>query len=207
MLRRKFLTGLSGLFLGGSMPEVLQPDAMAATIADLNRRLQILEATSRVGLSGVRTAWQTATAATTVLDAYESGPAGAAWQDDQGNTGTGYPVLTITNMPARAWLLWECRPANIGFTPAATYRSVQAQPVLAINGAAITSAPSNRRGYSNFGDGQSRAPVMGSAIRTFTAGASYTFQMQVKWDDTVPANPTMPTLTDAQIIVLPLSAA
>jgi hypothetical protein len=72
---------------------------MAATIADMQRRLQILEATSRVGLNRVRFAWSTHAvnvAEVSTIGAWETGPATATWTDDRGTTGTGYPSLTLT---------------------------------------------------------------------------------------------------------------
>jgi hypothetical protein len=195
------------------MPEALMPDSMARTLSDLNRRLAILEATQRVGLSGVRNAWQTATAATATFGTFESGPAGTTWQDDQGATGSGYPTLTITNMPARAWIVWEARPADVGATPGATYKCNSAQFCLAINGLTDYTTlpggilPKTNRSYVNADNGTNRQMIFASAMRLFTAGSTYTFQMQANWFNATPGNPTSPTLTDCQIIVLPLSAA
>lgn len=76
----------------------LQPDTMAATLAEIDRRLNALEVASRVGLNRARYAWATGTpATTTVYDAWDYGPVGATWEDDQGNTGTGYPRVTVTH--------------------------------------------------------------------------------------------------------------
>lgn len=80
------------------MAEQIQPDSRDDIISDLMKRVQILEATSRIGLNRIRFAWTTQAfdvARVSTLDAWESGPATAAWQDDQGNTGTGYPTLTL----------------------------------------------------------------------------------------------------------------
>jgi hypothetical protein len=196
------------------MAEALQPDTRDATIADLMRRVQILESTQRVGLSGVRNAWLTATAVATTLGSFETGPAAATWADDQGNTGTGYPQFTIANMPARALIGWEARPANV-HNDGATYKSQAVQLALAINGLDDYTTlpggalPKTTRQHVNTGTaaGPSRWPIMATAIRRFTAGQTYTFRMVANWDSTAPAAPTGPTLTDCQIWVLPLSAS
>lgn len=194
------------------MGENLMPDTFARTLSDFDRRLRNLEGASRVGLYGVRNAWLTATAAVTTFGSFESGPAGTTWQDDKGNTGTGYPQLTITNMPSRAWVVWEARPADVGGTPLATYKCNSAQFCLAINGLTDFTTlpggqyPKSNRQYSNVDSGLDRSLIFASAMRQFTSGQTYTFQMQANWFNSVPGNPTAPTLTDCQIIVVPLSA-
>jgi hypothetical protein len=76
----------------------LQPDSDSAFRADIQRRLQALEATARIGLNRARYAWATGTPQTTlVYDAWDYGPVTATWQDDQGATGTKYPQVTVTH--------------------------------------------------------------------------------------------------------------
>ena len=158
------------------MPDLLQPDSMTATIADLNRRLQILEATSRTGLSGVRTAWGTAAASPTVFGADELGPASATWTADDASTGTGYPKITITNMPARAMLLWSARPTSVA--DAAAYRSNGVIIYIAINGIGGGLAfPSTARATGNTNTNPVDVAMMGSAVKKFVAGQTYTFQL------------------------------
>lgn len=80
------------------MAEQLQPDQIASTIAAFDQRLRTLEGASRVGLNRIRYAWATGTPQTTlVYDAFDYGPVTATWQDDRGNTGTGYPRVTVAH--------------------------------------------------------------------------------------------------------------
>lgn len=196
------------------MPTQLTPDDHDALFADIDRRLKLLEVSQRVGLNGVRAAWMTGTAVTTVYDVWDPGPAGATWADDQGATGTGYPIVTITNMPARAIVVWEARPANVGDTPAATYKTSSCQLAIAINGLTdYTALPggyypkSNRQFVNVGGNGAARIPFLSTAMRQFNAGETYTFQMTANFNNAAPGNPTGPTLTDCQIFVLPLAAS
>lgn len=101
MTRRNILIALSVLLLLGGLlvvPGYLTPESDATTLADIDRRLKALETTQRVGLSRMRSAWgddvsYTLTATNTWLDGTAEG---ATWTDDQGNTGSGFPEVTVT---------------------------------------------------------------------------------------------------------------
>ena len=97
------------------MGEFLREDNMGATIADLDRRLRVMESTARVGLNRVRYAWSThasGAAPSSTMDAYEGGPAGSTWADDEGATGTGYPTVTLT-LGSKALFLCQAIPRDI----------------------------------------------------------------------------------------------
>ena len=96
-------------------------------LASMDQRLRMLEGGARAGLSLLRSAWGTAAANPTVFAAYESGPTGSTWADHRGNTGTGYPSLTIVDCPARYLIFWSVRPINIATNAVSSYRPVAAR--------------------------------------------------------------------------------
>lgn len=185
------------------MPEILAPDTFAANLADMDRRLRIMEATARTGLGGVRTAWATAAANPTSYGVLETGPVAATWEDDRGVTGTGYPTLTMT-MPARALIVWMARP--IGLASAATYRSAAVTVRISFT-PTVATYPTIARAVANGNALPVDVAVVGGAIKTFTAGTSYTLTMAATWNNDFPAAANLPTLTDAQFFVLPLAAS
>lgn len=76
----------------------LQPDSKDAVIAELVRRVTILEAASRVNVNWARVkfAWALTTASPDVYDAYTFCTAtSATYQDSDGNTGAGLPKVLV----------------------------------------------------------------------------------------------------------------
>lgn len=181
------------------MPDQLMPDGMAATIADLNRRLQILETAQRVGLNQLRYVRSTAAASPTTYDAAEYGAAGNTWLDDQGNTGTGYPTINMTT-PSRALLMIGYRPVDVG--NAAGFKSHTVQVFVSIDSAG---AYINRQYYQANID-RNYVPVFSAGVIELTPG-DHTFQIGANWLLVNPAGGTAPLLSDAYMVVLPLSAA
>lgn len=173
-------------------------------LAAMDARVRLLEGGTRTGLGSIRSAWGTAAADPTVFAAFESGPVGSTWLDDKGATGTGYPVVTIVNCPTRYMILWAARPT--GLANAATYRSIGVQITVAVDGVDIPSLPNARRLVANSNVLPVDAAQSAIVVRSQTPG-THTFQMRALWDDTVPAAPNQPRLTDLYLGVLPLSVA
>lgn len=81
------------------MSEQLQPDSIAAALADFDRRLRNLEVTARVGLN--RLAWVQTTgtggSGPSLGTAWHDGVStGYTWTDHLGNTGSGYGEVTVS---------------------------------------------------------------------------------------------------------------
>ena len=171
--------------------------------AEIDRRLRTLEATARVGLSGLRSVWQTAGASPTTFGALELGTASNTWRDDTGATGTGYPTITLT-LGSRYMIFWSARP--IGVANAAGYRSKSVLLSVGIDGEFNPPLPSPRRQFANSGVLPVDAPIAAIVARSITPG-QHTFQVGATWGDDVPAAPGLPTLTDTFLGILPLSSS
>lgn len=171
--------------------------------AELDRRLRALEASPRVGLSGLRSVWQTAGASPTTFGAWETGTAANTWTDDTGASGTGYPTLTLT-LGSRYMIFLAGRP--IGLANAATYRSLSVQFTTLIDGALIPGPPSPRRLFANSNAFPVDAPIASFVARSITPG-QHTFQVAAQWTNDVPAAVNLPTLTDTFLGILPLSSS
>jgi hypothetical protein len=171
--------------------------------AEIDRRLRTLEATARVGLSGLRSVWQTAGASPTTFGAWETGTASNTWTDDTGATGTGYPTLTLT-LGSRYMIFWSARP--IGLANAATYRSLSVQLTVGIDGVFNPPLPSPRRLFANSNALPVDLPIAAIVARSITPG-QHTFQVAAQWTNDVPAAGNQPTLTDTFLGILPLSSS
>lgn len=184
------------------MPEALMPDSMAATLADLNRRLQILEATSRVGLNRVRLASGVGSAAPTSFGAtvWEYGSAGNTWVDDLGATGAGYPQITLNCH--KVLVAFGARPYGLG-SAAGTFRSTSCNSGVHFDGGAnaiLQGQAINQTAVYVV------SPIFKAQVFTVPAG-SHTFTLGAQWDDTSPASPIQPLLSDPFIMAIPLDAA
>ena len=151
MNRRGFL-GALGLLTGSQrMSTINQPDTMSSIVRELDRRIRILETAQRVNAPAV-TSSLTAAAVTTnlttaavsavgtgriisangavnigavTISAWENtGATGSTWADTAGNTGTGYPQVTITT-GRKALIIVSGIIGNCGGT-AATYQATGA---------------------------------------------------------------------------------
>ncbi len=181
------------------MPEALQPDNRDSVIADLERRLRVLESAQRVGLNQLRFVRSTAAASPTTYGSAEYGVAGNTWEDDQGNTGTGYPTIQMAT-PSKALLMIGYRPVDVG--NAAGFKSHTVQVFVSIDGAG---AYVNRQYYQANID-RNYVPVFSAGVIDLTPG-DHTFQIGANWLLVNPGGGTAPLLSDAYMIVLPLSAA
>jgi hypothetical protein len=176
---------------------------MAATIADMQRRLQILEATSRVGLNRIRFAWQTATATTATFNpTWDSGTVGNTWQDDQGTAGTGFPTLTVVT--GRKVLVIASGNALVLATDA-TFRSAGWRLGVGSDGA----NPQNTRPF--WSQAQTHGPTTeGNNAVQLLIGASdlvpgsHTFALRARWVDNNPAAVNWPALDDGFLAVIPI---
>ena len=183
-------------------------DALERLIArqdELDVRLRTLEGGQRVGLGKLRSAWGTAAADPTVFGAYESGPVGSTWSDDQGGSGTGYPSITITNCPTRYMIFWSVRPINLATNAVSPHRSRAVEITVAIDGIDVPSLPNARRLYQNLNAGTTDVSLAMIVARSEPPG-THTFQMRALWD-TNPGGTIIPRLTDIYLGVLPLSVA
>lgn len=178
-------------------------EVLAQQLEELERRLRMLEGGARVGLGGLRSAWGTA-AGDHVPGAYNSGPGSSTWLADDGSSGTGYPALTIPECPSRYMIFWSVRPINIGNS--ASWRSNQGEITVAINGVDIPTLPNARRGFANL-NLQSADTTMSMIVARRELPSTKTFQMRASLQDTVPAAPNQPRLTDIYMGVLPLAVA
>jgi hypothetical protein len=198
--RRGLFAGVGGLFLGRGfiMPEQLVPDSMAATIADMQRRLQVLEATPRVGLNRVRNAYATAWAVPSTFDAWEYGTAGNTWIDDQSATGTGYPQITMVT-PTLVLVMMGGDFYDLG--NAAGFRSARALVSIDIDG-----VPNwQPMDVYNANVDRHSTPFHTSFVYRLTPG-THTFKMTAWWFDKTPAAGTLPIMENASLIVLPMSS-
>lgn len=173
-------------------------------LAEIERRLRVLETAPRVGLSGLRSVWQTAGASPTTFGAtWETGAVGNTWTDDTGQTGTGYPTITLT-LGARYMIFWSARP--LGIAAAAGYRSASVLLTVGIDGVFNPTLPSPRRQFANSNVLPVDLPIAAIVARSITPG-SHTFQIAAQWANDVPAAGGLPTLTDTFLGILPLSSS
>lgn len=185
------------------MTEVLKPEDRGTIIADLNRRLQILEASARVGLSQMRWCQSTASVAPSVYGTTEYGPAvGNTWIDDLGAAGTGYPTITMVTS-SKVLMFVGCLPTDVG--NAAGFRSRSVNVSVKIDAA----EGYLQRPYYQANIDRMYVPMMMMSVPlpALTAGVSHTFTIGANWHDTNPAAGTLPRLGESFIFVLPLSAA
>lgn len=182
------------------MPEALLPDDLGATVADIVRRVTRLEASQRVGLSGARFSQQTAAVSPTTFGAYEAGVAGNTWLDDRGATGTGYPFISIDNMPAKALVMWGARPTDLANS--ASFRSRNAYFGVRMVGVDAFVV----RNVDQVNVAPHAVPVLGAQVFVGFPRVTYTFQLVALWENTIPAAVNQPKLTDGFLMVIPLSA-
>jgi hypothetical protein len=199
--RRGLLAGVGGLFLGrGFMPEQLVPDSMAATIADMQRRLQVLEATSRVGFNRTRNAYAlyTGTVATT-FGVYEYGPAGSTYVDDTNTIAAGYPQLTMRT----GTLVKVDFAAQIeGLATAASFRSNHVRFGISLDGAEPDFPGTSTECFN-------AAALQVDTTQSYTcvyrlAPGVHTFRFGCRWDDVNPAG-SAPRCSAASLVVSPIS--
>ncbi len=185
------------------MPEALQPDSRDAVIADLSRRLQVLEATQRVGLSRVRLAWQTATAATSTYDpTWDSGTVGNTWADDQGATGTGFPRVSL--ITGRKVLVFASGTA-LTIANDVNYRTFAWRLGVGLDG----NNPRNTRPFWSVYQTHGPTTEGNNAVQLVVAGVDlepgeHEFKVRTKWTSTNPAAPNVPSLDDAFLAVIPI---
>ena len=189
------------------MPEALQPERLEKLLADMNRRLQILEATSRVGLNRVRFAWSTGDADVTSFGAYQTGPAGASWQASDGSTGVGYPAVTlelntkvlvfmqhttqkVANDPTFRCFSWSSgvRKTPPG-TPTGSWPS--GDPLMAVP---MTHGPTS--------EGNPTTQLL--VGRADLTPGTYTIQMSILFTDSNPAALNQPKIVEPFLMVIPI---
>ena len=172
-------------------------------MAELERRVRVLEAAPRVGLAGLRSVWQTAGVSPTVFGAFEAGVAGNTWTDDTGTSGAGYPTITLVT-GRRYMIFWSARP--IGMAASAAYRSASVQISVRIDG---VDAPPQPRALRQFANGNA-APVdvaLSTIVAREITPGQHTFTVVARWANDQPAALGLPTLTDTFLGILPLSSS
>ena len=185
------------------MPAANMPDDLASIVNDLERRIRILELTARVGLNRIRFAWLTSAADTAVFNAWDNGPAGAAWADDAtpANTGTGYPQVTLIT-GTKVLVMAQGNVTQLANDP--TFRSFQADLGISVDGATPNNNPDWYR-YQTHGpttEGTNPLTVI-SGINTLTPG-QHTFRFQSFFVDNVPAAANKPRMNNCTLIIIPI---
>ena len=184
------------------MPKYNFPDTLDSRFKDIEQRLHILETSARTGLSFLRWCKSTASAPPAVFGTNEYGTAGNTWVDDAGQTGTGYPTITM-RVPNRFLVIATYRAYDVANN--AAYRSKSVQVNVKIDSSA---GYLNREVYQG-NAAEMDVPVV--AIEVLGSGdpatGLHTFTLGATWDDTYPAAGTLPQLADSQLLILPLSAA
>lgn len=185
------------------MPGFLTPDSQTAAFSDLERRVRALESAQRVGLNRVRAAWSTFDDYPTVWGVWDS-VCGAArrWQDDQGTTGTGHPVLTVTT-GTRVLMLLNAYVAQYGATGG--FRSAQGNVGVGLDGVDPASIPGDtwgwRTAFYNLND-EHDGPAVLATVKTVTPG-EHTFQVYTNWVDTAGAG-VKPLVSSIVLTIIPL---
>lgn len=181
----------------------LVPDSQAAMIADIDRRLRALESAQRVGLNRVRMSWNTSSATVGTFGAWYTGPAGCAYIDDLGNTGTGYPRVTLVT-GEKALVLVQGYAVNIANDP--TFRTYAWYIGFGVDSATPPSSLADR--YQTHGPTTegNNYQTMVQPIVDLTPG-EHTFYLTTKWEDANPAAVNLPTLSavnNAVLVVIPI---
>lgn len=207
--RRQFFTAAAAaaagtILRGASMPEQLMPESAANLLADIDRRLRILESAQRLGLNRLRMAHSYGAAVSpTVFGAYETGPAGAQYLDDQGAIGSGYPQLTMTT-GSRALFIAVATINLLANNASARSRSMFFG--IGADGAnpGDWTNPRMYRQLVNSNADEVRTQTTVVAARTDLTPGTHTFRIHAKWSDDVPAAGTLPYLFDAELLVIPI---
>lgn len=177
----------------------LLPENLSSVIEDMQRQIRDLQVAQRVGLNQLRFCRSTGSAFPAVYGTYEYGVAGNTWVDDLGAVGTGYPTITMVT-PKRNLVLIGYRPVDVGNAPGFRTNSVQVAVKIDATGGYIN------RQYVQSNIDRMYVPVTSAGVIDLPAGVSHTFTIGAAWVDVNPAAGTLPLLSDAYIIVLPLSA-
>lgn len=184
------------------MSEQLMPEDQATLLASIDRRLKALEVASRVGLSQLRWCQATASVSPSVYGSNQYGIAGDTWLNDRGQTGTGYPTLTLVT-PAKVLMFVGCVPTDIG--NAAGFRSKSVRVQVKIDAA----EGYLQRDYYQANIERMTFPIMMMSVPlpALTAGVSHTFTIGANFENTNPAAGTTPRLGESFLFILPLSAS
>lgn len=186
-----------GITLGDEMN--LQPDSLPTTMADFDRRLRALEGASRVGLNRVRFAWSThfVPPAPAAYGSWESGSTSATWEDDQGNTGTGYPRVTLVT-GTKVLMIAQSYPQSYAHDPA-VYKADTCNLGIGLDGGAANAWSPAAPLPTSYNSRDTATPVYaGSYTLTLNSGRAdlapgeHTFQLQHYW-----SNYSAGALTDA----------
>lgn len=180
----------------------LLPEDLPGVLADLQRQIRDLQVAQRVGLNQMRWCQATASAAPSVYGSVQYGVAGDTWLDDLGQTGTGYPTLTMVTS-AKVLMFVGCLPTDVG--NAAGFRSNSVTVSVKIDG----NPGYLQRGYYQANIDRMYVPIMMMSVPlpALTPGVSHTFTIGANWANTNPAAGTLPRLGESFLFVLPLSAA
>jgi hypothetical protein len=189
------------------MPEVLQPDQLAAALADFDRRLRNIETSTRVGLGGVRTSWSASIGTTATYGAWETSGGGLAThrRDNQAGTFAGYPFISMTT-PSRVLAIISGTVADVGASP---FRANQGTLGLSIDGAAIgggTVTVPFLGGIEANNDATSGTGSIAAAVTLPLTPGVHTFQIAMFWTATGGAG-AAPYITSANLVIIPIAAA
>jgi hypothetical protein len=174
---------------------------MAATIADMQRRLQILEATTRVGLNRAVFSWSTADAvAVSFSPSFDNGGPGTTWAASDSSTGTGYPRVTITH-GKKVIIIVQASFQDVAND--AAFRSAACNLGSTLpGGMSALPSPVRRITFGPTTEGN-KPGIMISARADYTPG-THTFTTSLLWDDTNPAALNQPKLISPFLAVIPI---
>lgn len=207
MTRRNTLIALSVLLLLGGLlvvPGYLTPESDATTLADFDRRLKALETTQRVGLSRTRSAQSTTDDYPSAYDAWDAtGGATREWSDDQGNEGTGYPVVTVVT-GTRVLILLSAKVSS--YSAGGGFRSYQGALGVGIDGGTPADHVGDvfgwQMGVYNATASELQHPTAIAIVKEVTPG-EHEFAVWSRWADNTGSG-TQPLWSSVQLTVIPL---
>jgi hypothetical protein len=173
-------------------------------MADFDRRLRTLETTQRVGLNRIKFSYATAATDPTVFAAWEPGATGTTWADSTGAVGNGYGEVTLeTNN--RVLVFFGARVINVANDAGVTFRTLGCRVGFGIDGVLPDAlpAPTGQRTANNLASAVVDMHPLYVVPRTVGPGV-HTFKAWAFWQDTFPAAPVLPRMTDTFLGVLPI---
>lgn len=186
------------------MAEILRPNTLQTELQEIRSRLARMETAQRVGLNRIRFARATAAVDPTTFGSWEQGAAGTTWIDDRGNTGSGYPQLTV-DIHRKALVFFGAGIQNVAHL--SPYRSELVDFGVGINGhdPEYYGAPIMYRRWWNPNSVPIEVPVGFFILRNdFTPNPSKQFAVWARWQNSVPAGPTLPRMIDSFVCIVPI---
>jgi hypothetical protein len=185
------------------MPGFLTPETDNTLFADFDRRLRALESVASVGLHRIRLAWNVASAVVDTFDAWYTGPAGATWEDDRGNTGTGYPQVTLRT-GRKVLAIVQGYAASLAYDVA--FRTYSWSLAISVDGATPPDSRADRwQSHGPTTEGNHYVTLVHPVVDL--EPGEHTFYLSTKWYSANPAPATPPALSasnSAILAILPL---